>query len=217
MSRRLVAALALSLPLAVVGCDPPPYDLGAVDDVAGDASAEVYTVDPQLAADLAYLREEEKLARDVYTTLYEHRPMMMLANIAASEQAHMDAVAASLAAWGLPDPVVDDTVGVFVDPELDALYDQLVAAGRASNVAALTVAAAVEERDIADLEAMIGYITEPATLALLTNLQCASRNHMRIFVDRLTTSGDAYGAQVLSQGEVDAIVAAAREDCGTGM
>ncbi|MCP4143444.1 MAG: DUF2202 domain-containing protein [Chloroflexi bacterium] len=41
---------------------------------------------------LAFMREEEKLARDVYLTLYEQWELRPFSNIAESEQKHTDAV-----------------------------------------------------------------------------------------------------------------------------
>ena len=43
---------------------------------------------------LMYMREEEKLARDVYATLYEKWGTRIFNNIRVSEQRHMDAVKA---------------------------------------------------------------------------------------------------------------------------
>ena len=43
-------------------------------------------------ASLAFMREEEKLARDVYTNLYAKWGVSIFNNISKSEQTHMDAV-----------------------------------------------------------------------------------------------------------------------------
>ncbi len=53
---------------------------------------------------LIYTREEEKLARDTYLTLYGVWEMPVFSNIAASEQSHMDAVLRMLEKYGLEDP-----------------------------------------------------------------------------------------------------------------
>ncbi len=55
--------------------------------------------------DLVYLREEEKLARDVYLHLYNTWGQWIFENIAASEQQHMDAVKTLLDRYGIHDPV----------------------------------------------------------------------------------------------------------------
>ena len=78
---------------------------------------------------ILYMREEEKLARDVYLTLYETWGAEIFANISDSEQRHMDAVKSLITRYGLVDPVVDDTLGAFTNPDFELLYDQLVEDG----------------------------------------------------------------------------------------
>jgi hypothetical protein len=53
----------------------------------------------------------------------------VFANIASSEQVHTDRILALLEAYGLDDPVGDNGGGVFTDPALQELYDELVALG----------------------------------------------------------------------------------------
>ena len=65
---------------------------------------------------IKYMREEEKLARDVYLTLYEVYEASIFANISESEQRHMDAVQRLIEKYGLNDPVKDDTIGKFTNP-----------------------------------------------------------------------------------------------------
>jgi hypothetical protein len=214
--RRLLPALALALALATAGaCDPPPLEQATLDagDVAAAADVAAAT-DEALAADLIYLREEEKLARDVYTTLYASSRLTPFANISGSEQAHTDQVARLLALMGIPDPVVDDTVGAFVNGDLARLYAELVAAGQPSAVAALTVGATIEDLDIFDIRAMMARTDDPAALALYANLQCGSRGHLRVFVSQLTSRGASYTARFMTQAEVDAIVEGPAESCG---
>jgi len=78
---------------------------------------------------LAYMREEEKLARDVYLTMYDTWGMAVFYNIAQSEQIHTDAVKAKIEKYGLVDPVIDDTVGAFQNQDLAVLYDALIHQG----------------------------------------------------------------------------------------
>ena len=49
---------------------------------------------------LLYMREEEKLARDVYNAFYDRYGLRVFSNIATSEQAHMDAVLTLLNRYG---------------------------------------------------------------------------------------------------------------------
>ena len=62
---------------------------------------------------LTYMREEEKLARDVYIFLYDKWGSQIFNNISVSEQTHMDAIKTLLDRYGIPDPVADKGPGVF--------------------------------------------------------------------------------------------------------
>ena len=53
---------------------------------------------------LQFMREEEKLARDVYLRLHQQWNMQVFANIAKSEQRHMDAMKCLLDKYELADP-----------------------------------------------------------------------------------------------------------------
>ena len=86
---------------------------------------------------LLWMREEEKLAHDVYVTLYEKWNLPIFQNISQSELTHTDAVKSLLDRYSLADPAVGNAVGVFVNPTLQALNDQLVEQGSHRLVCAL--------------------------------------------------------------------------------
>lgn len=167
-----------------------------------------------LAADLQFLREEEKLARDVYLTLYERWRLMPHANIASSEQTHMDRAKATLADFGLADPVQDDRIGVFVNGQLGQLYVDLVARGEQTEVASLQVGATIEDLDLRDIEVMKSRTTDASVLAMYEALQCGSRNHLRAFTSQLAMRGASYAPQYLTRAEYEAILGGAHERCG---
>ena len=158
------------------------------------------------ADNLLFMREEEKLARDVYLTMYEAWGLNIFSNIAASEQTHTDAVAEMLDKYKLPDPVVDDRVGIFVNQELANLYDTLLARGYLSSLDALKVGALIEEVDMVDLKRAIEETDNEDIQVLYENLLSGSRNHLRAFVGLIEDQGIVYEAQFLPQEEVDAIV-----------
>ena len=155
---------------------------------------------------LAFMREEEKLARDVYLTSFEKWGLPIFENIAASEQSHTDAVANIINQYRLIDPVVDDTVGVFVNQELIELYADLLAFGDDSSMAALKVGALIEEVDMEDIQHAIDATDNQDIVELYNTLMCGSRNHLRAYVGQIEDQGEIYIAQVLTQDEVDAIV-----------
>jgi hypothetical protein len=170
------------------------------------SSLDTSSLDATETENLVYMREEEKLARDVYITLYETWSLPVFSNIAESEQTHTSRVEDMLEKYRVADPVVDDTVGVFVDPKLASLYTTLVAQGSADSVAALYVGAAIEEIDMIDLQEAIDASDNADIRQLYENLMSGSRNHLRAFVGQIEDLGIVYEAQYLTQEEVDAIV-----------
>ena len=150
------------------------------------------------AAGLIYMREEEKVARDVYLMLYEQWGIQIFKNIAEAEEMHMAAVAELLDRYGLTDPAANTAVGVFTNPELQALYDQLLEEGRQSLAAALRVGALVEEVDIVDLENYIAQTDNEDVLLVYRNLLKGSQNHLRAFTSTLERqTGEIYQLQLL--------------------
>lgn len=116
--------------------------------------------------------------------------------------------------YGIADPAAGKAVGDFTDPVLQGLYDQLVAAGSESLVAALSVGAEIEELDIVDLR---DRATEAADIALVySNLERGSRNHLRAFTRQLANNDATYTPTHLSQVDYDAIVSGDMEQGAGG-
>jgi len=130
---------------------------------------------------ILFMREEEKLARDVYTFLYEKWGAAEFQSIAASESRHMDRVKVLVDRYGLRDPVATDVPGVFVDPELQAAYYSLVAQGSLSLDEAYKVGATIEELDIADLKDALESAMRRDVTRVFQNLLRASQNHLAAF------------------------------------
>lgn len=156
---------------------------------------------------LLMMREEEKLARDVYLTLYDIHNITIFVNIADSEQTHTDAVARLLERYALTDPVTDDTVGVFTDSEFTFLYDMLVSNGEISALEAFYVGAQVEELVIYDLMRLKEDVIDNDDIILVyDNLLKGSRNHLRAFYKQILNNNGAYSPQYISQELFDEIV-----------
>ncbi len=168
------------------------------------------------SAALLYMREEEKLAHDVYVTLYAQWGLPLFQNISQSEQAHTDAVKALLDRYGLSDPALGD-VGVFTNPDLQALYNDLVAQGSASLADALKVGAAIEEIDILDLQEDLSLTDNADIQQIFTNLLNGSYNHLRAFVTTLNNqAGEVYQPQYLSADAYQAILSSSAGGNGNG-
>jgi hypothetical protein len=169
---------------------------------SGELSAEE-------AAALTYMREEEKLAHDVYVTLYAQWGLPVFQNISGSEQTHTEAVKTLLDRYGLADPATGG-VGVFTNPELQALYNDLTARGSKSLGEALKVGAAIEEIDILDLQARLAQTDNADIQQVFNSLLNGSYNHLRAFVSTLQTqTGESYQPQYLSTEAYQAIIAGA--------
>lgn len=147
---------------------------------------------------LLFMREEEKLARDVYQTLYEKWQLPIFANIAQSEQTHTEAVRTLIEKYALTDPVTDDSIGMFTNPDLAQLYTELVTLGLESQTDALTVGAKIEDLDIKDLAEQIA-LTDNQDIALVyENLKSGSENHLRAFSKQLARYGATYTPEYIS-------------------
>ena len=149
---------------------------------------------PREINDLLFAREEEKLARDVYLSLYQKWELDIFRKIARSEKRHMAAVKVVLDKYGLADPVGANGVGVFSDPtgQLQTLYQALVARGSLSRVDALWVGVHIEEMDIADLFYALGRSNNQDVGLLYQNLMKGSRNHLRAFHKMLVRRDGVY-------------------------
>jgi hypothetical protein len=165
--------------------------------------------------DLIFMREEEKLARDVYLTLYDQWGLRIFQNIAASEQNHTDSIKSLLDRYGLADPATGNDMGEFANPDLQALYDQLTADGSQSVVAALRVGAVIEEIDILDLLEAIAHTDRADIIRVYGNLARGSENHLRAFVSTLERqSGEIYQPQYLDQEAYEAIINSSPDNGG---
>jgi hypothetical protein len=155
------------------------------------------------AEHLAFMREEEKLARDVYLALYQKWQQPVFNNIAQSEQSHMDQIKCFLDAYGLPDSASGEA-GRFNNTTLQGLYDSLAARGQTSPGEALLVGGMIEEVDIRDLQTARDQTTIPEVKTLYGNLLAGSAKHLRAFAANLGALGKSYIAQVLPESSVTA-------------
>ncbi|UCE84343.1 MAG: DUF2202 domain-containing protein [Deltaproteobacteria bacterium] len=167
---------------------------------------EELTLSSTEAGTLTFMREEEKLARDVYLVMFACWGSKIFINIADSEQNHMDAIKTLLDKYGLPDPVYQE-IGVFNDSNLQELYEQLESQGEVSKLDALMVGALIEEIDIEDLQTAIDQTDRKDLQRVYRNLMNCSENHLRAFVSQIERLGVNYEVQHLPQEIVDEILA----------
>lgn len=149
------------------------------DDIEFPAVAA--RIDRREAEGLIRMREEEKLARDIYLALYARWGKRVFSNIIQSEQRHMDAIKRLLDRYQLQDPAAGKDVGVFESDEIQKLYDDLAAEGSSSLESAFKVGVAVEKLDIQDLSLLLGKTDHADIRTVYKNLLSASRRHLKAF------------------------------------
>jgi len=145
-------------------------------------------------SELVFMREEEKLARDVYLTLDKKygSEVPVFSNIAKAEETHTDAIKNLLEKYNIEDPVKSDEIGVFTNPELQKLYTQLVEEGEKSLENALNVGVTIEEKDIADLEKAMNETDNSDILTVYSHLKQGSDHHDSAFKHYLEALDDNY-------------------------
>lgn len=180
---------------------------GTQDHAAELAAIPASELNEEEAAALLYMYEEEKLARDVYNTLYATWNIPTFQNIASSEQMHMDAVKTLLDRYGLTAPEL--APGSFADASLQNLYTALVAQGSQSIGDALKVGAAIEEIDILDLQTRLAATDNTDIQMIYQNLVKGSNSHLQAFSNALLNqTGETYQPQYMSAEMYAAAIAA---------
>lgn len=154
---------------------------GRGQGMGSSSSGRFGSLTEQDARGLSFMREEEKLARDVYLTLGEQWKTPIFANISQAESRHMSAISRLMSRYKIQDPVVFEARGQFQNERLAALYQDLVAEGMRSEADAIRVGIKVEELDIADLQTEIGRVTNNDIRKTYERLLRASRQHLRAF------------------------------------
>lgn len=200
------------------------------DDVSVE---EADGLDTTEASHLTFMREEEKLARDVYLTLAALYPdQEVFSRIATrAEQTHTDTMRDKLDQFNLPDPNPEtnnlpSSLGVFTGDEWGWYFIEkfalLTAKGEVSELDALYVGAFIEELDMHDIAVCpqimidrgfsspcgLAYTDEGALQTAYSALISGSESHLRAYVGQIEAviGVGNYVAQYLTQAEVDAIL-----------
>ena len=163
--------------------------------------------------DLIFLREEEKLAHDVYVYSFNKYGNVIFKNISNSESKHMESVLNLLNKYKLSDPIINE-IGKFNNNELQEIYYKLIAQTNISLLEALKVGNTIEDLDIKDILANELRTENNTILLVYQSLLCGSRNHLRNFNNQVISNNGDYKAQYITQAEFDVIVNEGNEQCG---
>lgn len=209
----MVAGLALIAGACSKSDDPVEELLTLENEVKSTEMAEVlgdscvFTADltAEEEAGLLLMREEEKLAHDVYVTFFSEYSAAVFQNIANSEEAHMAAILNLINGYDLEDPAIDG-VGNFSNTLFAGLFLSLTEQGGASLEAALKTGAYIEELDIADLMTQLENTENEDIQRVYGNLLAGSESHLRAFVNNLAAMGVTYAPELLDDATFAAIM-----------
>jgi hypothetical protein len=196
LSAKYIAALAVALVLAIfIGTQigngdttaeevaSPEITISQEDSAINEKEVTTdSTVDTSTLAEmLTFIVQEEKLAHDLYVQLASTSGAQQFANIVNSESTHISLVQGLLVSYNIVDPTVGLAEGEFLDQDLQALYDSLLASGSVDRAGAIAAGIAVEEKDIADIEAMLATDLPSDVASVLERLLSGSQNHLAAF------------------------------------
>jgi hypothetical protein len=182
-------------------------------DLLPASSAEL--TDNEIAS-LMFMREEEKLAHDVYLNLSTYWILPIFQNISLGEQSHTEAIKTLLDRYELTDPASNET-GVFMNPDLQALYNDLIVRGSQSLSEALLVGATIEEIDIMDLQEAMAETDKADIQQVYDSLLNGSYNHLRAFVSIYNRqTGSTYAPLYLDNATFQTIISDVAQSGGSG-
>ncbi len=194
------------------------------------------TLDHAEETHLVFMREEEKLARDVYLTfaqMYPNQPVFQTI-ATSSEQTHTDTMRDKLAQYNIADPNPDTnnlpaSIGIYTGavygPYFTEKFSTLTSLGMQSELHSLYVGALIEELDMHDIvecpKAIVetdpaieeggcglNYTDEKPLKNAYSSLIDGSESHLRSYVGQIEAviGVGNYQAQYLTQEQVDAIL-----------
>jgi len=162
--------------------------------------------------DLQFLKEEEKLARDVYLFSYDLYNEQIFKNISNSEQSHINSAGVILEKYDIEDLSLEER-GEFTNDILQELYNDLTDLASTSLENALIAGATIEDLDINDLNNFIINTDHEDIRDMYEKLNCGSRNHLRGFTNNLGNLGVSYDPQFLTIEEYNDILNGSHEQC----
>jgi len=181
-------------------------------------SQSVTTLSPAEKNGLLYMQEEEKLARDVYDSMYAKWEVNPFGNIRQSERMHMSRMNTLSVTYAIKNEqaVTNDKAGSFLNPVLAKIYTELIASGSQSLVDALKAGAKIEELDIADLDERMAQTKKEDILTAYKFLRMGSENHLRAFVRRLKSQRVEYKPEFIKKEMFDTIISGENQVAGCG-
>lgn len=210
---KCVVLLLLLIGIVFVQCDDglpddPFADIPSsldVDGTTGYSNIDVSTarnnflnfpferISDQEAKGIRFVREEEKVAVDFYTAMNALFSSADLKKVAQSEQTHFIASGFSIDKYNLTDPTEGMTAGMFASQSLQAHYNQSIAEGSPSLMAAYITGAKLQESNLITIQNQLDRVANNRDLRNIYDaLHIATRNHLRIMIKGVNANGGSY-------------------------
>jgi len=150
------------------------------------------------------VREDEKLARDVYNYFFEKYELRTFSNISKAEVTHITAVERLFYFYSINYPAVGPA-GQFNDSARKEYYDNLVNKG-VTALEAFKSTTYLEEKDIADYTSVLKDVQNPNIKVVIENLIKGSMNHLKSSYRQVIALGGTYTPAFLTQEKFDEII-----------
>lgn len=135
---------------------------------------------------LMYMVEEVKMARDVYFYMLNLYGSKIFDHIMQSEIKHMNTISELITKYALENPTTDNAEGVFVNEELQILYNDLIILGSVSKADALNAGITIEEKEIQDVQSYLDLVAVSKDIVqVYTHLLNSSQTHLTSFIGKL--------------------------------
>ena len=139
------------------------------------------TISADVARMLAFMIQEEQLARDVYALAIDEYGDRVFVNINRSESNHMAELQVLLDRYDVADPTAVAGAGEFSVDELTGMFASLAEQVGTDRAGAINAGIAVETADIADLKDALEMAAPADVTTVLENLLAGSERHLAAF------------------------------------
>ena len=170
----------------------PAFDSTA--DLTADEIEFIYAV-----------REDEKVARDLYFSFFGTFGLKPFENIGKAEDNHIKATEKLFDYYEIDYPALSEN-GKFENAIRQKLYDSLLLKGT-PELEAFKVMALLEETNIAEYGEVLKTIVNPNIKIVIENLAKASVNHFKAAIRQITALGGTYAPSLMTQEQYRAVIA----------
>jgi len=151
------------------------------------------------------IREDEKVARDLYFSFFGTFGLKPFENIGKAEDNHIKATEKLFDYYEIDYPALSEN-GKFENAIRQKLFDSLLLKGT-PELEAFKVMAMLEESNIVEYGEVLKTIANPNIKIVIENLARASANHFKAAIRQITALGGTYRPALMTQEQYRAVIA----------